>query len=160
MGRLIRLVAALQLALLFPAALFLAAVLVGTGDAPQYELARVAQGIVAWYAARMWTLWLLLLILPLAVLAAGCATLLGSWNRAVSAPGSRRDVLRRRDDVHVGGDPGGRRAAHARELTRSRGQHVARTAGISRPLRDVDVVVLTAYSQPAPCPRRVVPDSP
>jgi len=77
----IRLIAGLQAALIFPAILFLAAVLVGAGDPPQYELARVAQGIVTWYSARMWTLWVLLLMLPLAVLAAGCLTLLGSWNR-------------------------------------------------------------------------------
>jgi len=83
MRTLIRLVAGLQTALIFPAILFLTAVLVGTGDPPQYELARVAQGIVTWYAARIWTLWLLLLILPLAVLAAGCLTLLRGWNRDV-----------------------------------------------------------------------------
>jgi hypothetical protein len=81
-----RLVAALQLALLLPAALFLTAVLVGAGDPPQYELARVAQGIVAWYAARMWTLWSLLLVLPFAVLVAGSATLLRVWNRVVEIP--------------------------------------------------------------------------
>ena len=89
MRTLIRLVAGMQMALIFPAILFLAAVLVGAGDPPQYELARVAQGIVTWYSARMWTLWLLLLILPLAVLAAGCVTLLGSWNRAVELPIAR-----------------------------------------------------------------------
>ena len=87
MGTLIRLVAGLQTALIFPAILFLTAVLVGTGDPPQYELARVAQGIVTWYAARIWTLWLLLLLLPLAVLAAGCLTLLRSSRRAVELPG-------------------------------------------------------------------------
>jgi hypothetical protein len=86
MRTLIRLAAGLQAALLFPALLFLTAVLVGTGDPPQYELVRVAQGIVTWYAARMWTLWLLLLILPLAVLAGGCLTLLRSSNQAVELP--------------------------------------------------------------------------
>ncbi len=89
----LRLVAALQLVLILPAALFLTAVLVGTGDEPQYELASVAQGIVAWYSARMWTLWLLLLILPLAVLAAGCATLIGSWHRAAEVPITARPSL-------------------------------------------------------------------
>jgi hypothetical protein len=89
----IRLVASLQVALIFPAILFLTAVLVGAGDPPQYELARAAQAIVTWYAARMWTLWLLLLILPLAVLAAGCVALLGSWNRAVEPPIARRRAV-------------------------------------------------------------------
>jgi hypothetical protein len=81
-----RLVASLQAALIFPAILFLTAVLVGTGDPPQYELARVAHGIVGWYAARIWTLWLLLLLLPLAVLTAGCVALLGNRDRSVEFP--------------------------------------------------------------------------
>ena len=85
----IRLVASLQVALIFPAIL----VLVGAGAPPQYDLARVAHGIVGWYAARMWTLWLLLLILPLAVLAAGCVALLGSWNRGVELPIARRRAV-------------------------------------------------------------------
>ncbi len=93
MRTLIRLIAGLQAALIFPAVLFLAAVLVGAGDPPQYELARVAQGIVTWYSARMWTLWLLLLMLPLAVLAAGCVTLLSGWNRAVELPIAVRPSL-------------------------------------------------------------------
>jgi hypothetical protein len=42
---------------------------------PQHELAVNAQRIVMWYAARQWTLWLLLIALPLTVLAAGCVTL-------------------------------------------------------------------------------------
>ena len=74
------------MALIFPAILFLTAVLVGAGAPPQYDLARVAHGIVGWYAARMWTLWLLLLILPLAVVTAGCVTLLDSWNRSGALP--------------------------------------------------------------------------
>lgn len=75
-----RLVAAMQLALILPAALFISAVLVGAGDTPRYDLARVAQQIVMWYSARMWTLWLLLLAFPCVVLVAGCAALLRSWN--------------------------------------------------------------------------------
>ena len=81
-----RVVAAVQVALVLPAALFLTAVLVGTGDAPQYGLARIAQRIVMWYSARMWTLWLLLLALPFVVLIAGCVTLRRSWNRHIELP--------------------------------------------------------------------------
>jgi len=88
-----RIAAMMQLALIFPAALFLTAVLVAAGDAPQYELARVAQRIVMWYSARMWTLWLLLLALPFAVLVTGCATLLRSWNRDVELPHAARQSL-------------------------------------------------------------------
>jgi hypothetical protein len=78
----IRLIAALQLTLISPAILFLAAVLVGAGGPPQHDLAFAfaAQAIVSWYAARMWTLWLLLLVLPLAALAAGFIALPRSWN--------------------------------------------------------------------------------
>src|SRR5579871_423583 len=74
-----RAVAAAQLALIFPAALFLAAVCVGIGDPPQYDLAVFARALVKWYAARMWTLWVLLLALPLAVLLAGCAAIATRW---------------------------------------------------------------------------------
>lgn len=74
-----RLVAATQLALILPAALFLTAVLVGLGDPPQYELANVAHRIGGWYTARSWTLPVLLLVLPFATMIGGCATLLYRW---------------------------------------------------------------------------------
>lgn len=93
MRTLIRLIATMQLVLILPAALFLTAVLVGTGSEPQYDLAHVAQRIVAWYSARMWTLWLLLLALPLAVLVTGCATLLRSWNHNTESPHATRQSL-------------------------------------------------------------------
>jgi hypothetical protein len=88
-----RLTAATQLALIFPAALFMTAVLVGAGDAPQYELARVAQRIVMWYSARIWTLWLLLLALPFVVLITGSATLVLSWSHEVALPHGVRQSL-------------------------------------------------------------------
>ena len=93
MRTLTRVVAAMQLALIFPAALFLTSVLVAAGDAPQYDLARIAQRIVIWYSARMWTLWLLLLALPFAVLVTGCTTLLRSWNHDVELPHAARQSL-------------------------------------------------------------------
>jgi hypothetical protein len=80
----------MQLVLIVPAALFMTAVLVAAGDAPRYDLARVAQRIVIWYSGRMWTLWLLLLALPCVVLIAGCATLLAAWNEV---PHSARQSL-------------------------------------------------------------------
>jgi hypothetical protein len=86
MRMLIRVVAAMQLALIIPAALFLAAVLVGTGSPPQYELAGAAHRVVAWYVARSWTLWLLLLALPFAALIGGAATLLCSWHHDAELP--------------------------------------------------------------------------
>ena len=93
MRTLTRVVAAMQLALIFPAALFMTAVLVAAGDAPQYDLARIAQRVVIWYSGRMWTLWLLLLAMPLAVLVIGCATLLRSWIRDVELPHTARQSL-------------------------------------------------------------------
>jgi hypothetical protein len=85
-----RVIAALQLMLIVPAALFLTAVLVAAGDTPKYDLARVAQQIVTWYSGRAWTLWVLLLAVPLAVLIGGCATLLAAWNRDVEVPQTTR----------------------------------------------------------------------
>jgi hypothetical protein len=83
----------MQVALIFPAALFVTAVLVAAGDAPQYDLAHTAHRIVMWYSARIWTLWLLLLALPFAVLVTGCATLLRSWNGGVEQPHTSRPSL-------------------------------------------------------------------
>jgi hypothetical protein len=76
-----RIIAAIQLVLLFPAALFMTALVLRSLQPLQYEPAHSAQQLVMWYAGRMWTLWVLLLALPLAVLVTGCATLLRSWNR-------------------------------------------------------------------------------
>ena len=76
-----RIIAAIQLILIFPAALFMTALVVRSVQPLQYEPVHSAQQLVMWYAGRMWTLWVLLLALPLAVLVTGCATLLRSWNR-------------------------------------------------------------------------------
>jgi hypothetical protein len=89
----IRIIAAIQLFLIVPAALFMTAVLIAAGDAPKYDLARIAQRIVIWYSGRMWTLWLLLLALPCVVLIAGCATLLAVWNHEIEVPHSARQSL-------------------------------------------------------------------
>jgi hypothetical protein len=81
MRTLTRLVAAIQLLLIFPAALFLTAVLVGLGDPPQYDLARIAQRVAMWYGGLGKVgLWGLLITLPFMVLISGCVTLLRSWN--------------------------------------------------------------------------------
>jgi len=72
-----RAIAALELLLIFPAGLFKTALVVRQ---LQFEPAHTAQQIVLWYAVRPWTLWVLLIALPLAALATGCATLLRSWN--------------------------------------------------------------------------------
>jgi hypothetical protein len=63
-----------HLLLIFAAVLFLVAVI--TQRLPlQGEPAFAAQHIVTWYAHRIWTLWILLLALPLSVLISGCISL-------------------------------------------------------------------------------------
>jgi hypothetical protein len=69
-----RTIAALQLPLLLPAALFMLA-LAGRNLTPAFEVTNIAQRVVAWYAARMWTLWVFLLAMPFTVLISGTAAL-------------------------------------------------------------------------------------
>lgn len=65
-----------QVLLILPTALFMMSLVVrGTGSL-QYEPARTAQQIISWYAGRIWTLWVLLVLLPLAALGTGCVMLL------------------------------------------------------------------------------------
>ena len=72
--------ATLELALIFPAALFMTALFVRNLQPQQFEPAHTAQRIVDWYAARTHLgLWLFLIAFPLAVLLIGCVTLLRSW---------------------------------------------------------------------------------
>ena len=80
MNRAKRAIAATELLLLSPAALFMSALLVRTLQPLETARTGAAQQIVMWYAGRRWTLWVLLLALPLAALVTGCATLLQSWN--------------------------------------------------------------------------------
>jgi hypothetical protein len=77
-----RAIAATELLLVFPAALFMMALFVRNLQPLQYEPARTAQKIVDWYAVRPHIgLWGLLIALPLAVLLTGCRTLLRNWSR-------------------------------------------------------------------------------
>ncbi len=65
-----------QLLLIFPAALFIGALILRAEGPMQHEPARTAQQIVLWYSGRIWTLWILLTLLPLAVLGIGGMVLL------------------------------------------------------------------------------------
>lgn len=76
-----RIIAVAELVLIFPAALFMTALVLRNLQPLQYEPAHSAQQLVMCYAGRIWTLWVLLLGLPLTVLVTGCATLLHGWNR-------------------------------------------------------------------------------
>jgi hypothetical protein len=73
-------VAVLQSLMLFPAVLFLSSVLVAAGGPRQYDLAHFSRQIVTWYSTRGWTLPVLLLGLPFAVLLTGCRTLFARPN--------------------------------------------------------------------------------
>jgi hypothetical protein len=81
-----RVIAVMELVLIFPAVLFMTALVLRDLLPLQYEPARSAQQLVMWYAGRMWTLWFLLLGLPLIVLVSGCAELLRSYNRDTVLP--------------------------------------------------------------------------
>lgn len=74
-------VAATELLLIFPAALFMAALFMRNVQPPQYEPAHTAQQIVTWFAGRPRTgLWGFLIALPFTVLVTGCATLWRRWS--------------------------------------------------------------------------------
>jgi hypothetical protein len=70
-----RIIAFVQLVLLFPAALFMASLVVRNLGPLKYEPAHNAQQIVMWYAGRVWTLRVLLFALPCLVLVSGCLAL-------------------------------------------------------------------------------------
>ncbi len=57
-----------------PAALFMVALILRGMQPLQYEPAHAAQAIVLWYAGRTWTLWILLIALPVVVLVSGVLT--------------------------------------------------------------------------------------
>ena len=88
-----RIVAIIDSLLLFPAALFMTALVLRDLQPLQYEPAHSAQQLVMWYAARMWTLWVLLLALPFTVLVTGCATLRHNWKRGGTGPHTARQSL-------------------------------------------------------------------
>lgn len=81
MNRSKRVVAAAELLLIFPAALFMTAAIVRSLQPIEYEPARTAQRIFDWYGARPHvSLWVLLIALPLAVVISGCVSLVRSWS--------------------------------------------------------------------------------
>jgi hypothetical protein len=88
-----RIIAVVELVLIFPAALFMTALALRNLQPLQYEPAHSAQQLVMWYAGRVWTLWVLLLGLPFIVLVSGCAVLLHSWNRDIVPPLTARQSV-------------------------------------------------------------------
>ncbi len=88
-----RLVAASQLLFICPAILFMGSLVVRNLSPLQNEPAHTAQQIVMWYAGRMWTLWALLIALPLGVLVAGCIVFARSWSEGVRLPQAAQQTL-------------------------------------------------------------------
>src|ERR1700730_10391818 len=88
-----RLVAASQLLFICPAILFMGSLVVRNLSPLQNEPAHTAQQIVMWYAGRMWTLWALLVALPLGVLVTGCIMLERIWSKDVRLPKAARQML-------------------------------------------------------------------
>lgn len=80
-----RTLALTQLILLLPSLLFMVALLARSLT----PLSTSAQSIVAWYAGRIWTLWLFLVLLPLAALLTGGLTLLTGRRTSITAPAAR-----------------------------------------------------------------------
>lgn len=75
-----RLAPAAQLLFIFPAVVFMGALVVRNLSDLDGAAAHTAQQIVMWYAGRMWTLWVLLIALPLGVLVTGCITFGRNWS--------------------------------------------------------------------------------
>ena len=92
-GSMKRLLATTQLLLILPAALFMIALVVRGLQPLQFDPARPAEKIVMRCAGRQWTLWMLLIGLPIAVLVIGCAAWLPRWNPAGEARPAGRQML-------------------------------------------------------------------
>jgi hypothetical protein len=88
-----RSVATVEVLLICPSAFFLTALVMRNLPPLQGDAAITSQRIVMWYAERQWTLWILLIALPFAVLAIGCAMLLRNWQRSVALPYDARQRL-------------------------------------------------------------------
>lgn len=76
-----RVIAAMQALLISPAILFMGALILRQLLPLHHEPAYTSQRIVMWYAGRMWTLWVLLITLPLVVVVTGCLTFLPSRSK-------------------------------------------------------------------------------
>jgi cytochrome b561 len=89
-----RSLAAAELLLVFPAALFMTALFVRSIQPQQYEPAHTAQRIVDWYAASTHLgLWLLMITLPLLVTIVGCIAVVQSWRNDEAFRQAARNTL-------------------------------------------------------------------
>jgi hypothetical protein len=89
-----RSLAAAELLLVFPAALFMTALFVRSIQPQQYEPARTAQRIVDWYAASTHVgLWLLMITLPLVVTIVGSITVARCWRNDEALRQAARNTI-------------------------------------------------------------------
>jgi hypothetical protein len=88
-----RIIAAVETALILPAAIFMAALVVRELGPQQYPPVESAQQLVMWYAHRVWTLWALLLALPCAALVTGCAAIRRDLRNGAGSPATVRGAL-------------------------------------------------------------------
>jgi hypothetical protein len=82
-----------QLLAIFPSVLFMGALVVRALQPLQNEPAHTAHQIIMWFAARMWSLWVLLLALPFAVLVTGCVTMAHECRDEISLSQTARRIL-------------------------------------------------------------------
>ena len=89
-----RSLAAAELLLVFPAALFMTALFVRNLQPQQYEPAHTAQRIVDWFAASTHVgLWLLLIALPLVVTIVGCISVARAWRSDAALRDAARNAI-------------------------------------------------------------------
>jgi hypothetical protein len=92
MKRTLLITAVSDFVLLLPAAVFMAALIFR--NLPLNAIATGAQQIVMWYAGRLWTLWVLLLALPFAVLLTGGVVLFRDWTEMPNGAELRLALIR------------------------------------------------------------------
>ncbi len=94
MNKIKRTLAATELLLVLPAALFMAALFVRNLQPAPYEPAQTARRLVDWFSARpLLGLDVFLIAMPLAVIVLGCATLLHGWRSDAALRRTARETL-------------------------------------------------------------------
>ena len=86
-----------EVVLLLPATLFLGSLVGRRMGALSPAVADAAQRVVLWYAGRVWTLWILLVLLPFTAVLTGGATLIGRWSRMTDPQAQRQAAVLARD---------------------------------------------------------------
>jgi hypothetical protein len=89
-----RIIAILELLLVFPAALFMTALFARNVQPAPYEPAQTARRLVEWFSARPFLgLDVFLIALPFTAFVIGCATVLLSWRRDAELRQSALEAL-------------------------------------------------------------------